>query len=516
MTDNAISTEPHPGNSEATKQHIRGSSMLLAGRFISLGLNFLTQIVTVRYLSKTDYGAFAYALALASIGSSLALFSTDKSISRFLPIYDENEEDAKQRGALVLTLGTIIGISIGLIFLVYGFRGFIEQRLISSPLSVSLLLIVIMLTPVGALDNWFQSLFAVFASARAIFVRRYILGPGLKLAAVLFVIVVSANVYVLAWGYVIGGAIGIAAYGLMLRQIMEKQRLFRNWNWRNLHLPVREIMGFSAPLMYSDAVFILRNNVILIIIGYFHSSVGVAEFRSVVPVARLNEVVLQSFTFLYTPLAARLFARREVEGINDLYWRTALWIIVFSFPVFVVTFALAEPVTILLFGERYASSSSILAVLSLGYYFNAALGFNNYTLRVYGVIRYILLIDFVAATFTVVSGLILIPRYGAFGAALSAASTLILYNLLNHLGLRLHTDVNLFDWHYLKAYVMVAAGGFGLLILQLVFDPPIIVGLPIAALISLLILRLNRSQLNIAETFPELLKIGPFHKILGA
>lgn len=511
-----MSTEAEPSNTEATKKHIRGSSMLLAGRFISLGLNFLTQIVTVRYLSKTDYGAFAYALALASIGSSLALFSMDKSISRFLPIYDENEEDAKQRGTLVLTLGTIIGISIALIVLVYAFRGVIEERLISNPLSVSLLLVVIMLSPVGALDNWFQSLFAVFASARAIFIRRYILGPGLKLAAVLFVIVMSANVHVLAWGYVIGGAIGILAYALMLRQITQKLRIFLNWDWGNLRLPVREIMGFSAPMMYSDVVFILRNNVILMIIEYFHSSVGVAEFRSVVPVARLNEVVLQSFTFLYTPLAARLFARRETEGINDLYWRTALWIVVFSFPVFIVTFALAEPVTVLLFGERYASSSSILALLSLGYYFHAALGFNNYTLRVYGVIRYILLIDFIAATFTVVSGLILIPRYGAIGAAVTVTTTLILYNLLNHLGLRRYTDINLFDWRYLKAYVMVAAGAFSLLIVQIVLEPSIFVGLPIAALVSLLILRLNRTQLNIAETFPELLKFKPFRKILGA
>ena len=490
--------------------------MLLAGRFISLGLNFLTQVVTVRYLTKSDYGAFAYALTLASIGSSVALFSMDKSISRFLPIYDENKEDEKQRGTLVLTLGIIVGISIALIALVYGFRGFIEQRLISNSLSVSLLLVVIMLTPVGALDNWFQTLFAVFASARAIFIRRYILGPGLKLAAVLFVIVMSANVHVLAWGYVVGGATGILAYALMLRQIMGKHRVFQNWNWHNLRLPVREIMGFSTPLMYSDAVFILRNNVILIIIEYFHSSVGVAEFRSVVPVARLNEVVLQSFTFLYTPLAARLFARRDKEGINDLYWRTALWIIVFSFPMFIVSFSLAEPVTILLFGQRYASSSSILALLSLGYYFNAALGFNNYTLRVYGVIRYILLIDFIAATFTVISGLILIPPYGAFGAAVSAASALILYNLLNHLGLKRYTDINLFDWRYLKAYVMVTVGAFSLLIIQLVFEPSIFIGLPIAAIISLMILRLNRSQLNIADTFPELLKFGLFRKILGA
>src|SRR5215207_4345346 len=180
-------------NDKVARKHIRGSSLLLAGRMISLGLNFLVQVVTVRYLTKADYGAFAYALTLASIGSSLVLFSMDKSLSRFLPMYDENKDDNRQRGAILVTLGTIIGLSLALIVLIYGFQSIIAEHVVSDPLVVSLLLIIIFLAPVGALDNWFQSLFAVFASAKAIFVRRHILGPVLKLAAVLLVILLQAN-----------------------------------------------------------------------------------------------------------------------------------------------------------------------------------------------------------------------------------------------------------------------------------------------------------------------------------
>ena len=47
---------------------------------------------------------------------------------------------------------------------------------------------------------------------------------------------------------------------------------------------------------------------------------------------------------------------------------------VFSFPVFAMTCMSSHAVTVALFGERYASSAPILALLSLGYYFNAALG----------------------------------------------------------------------------------------------------------------------------------------------
>ena len=51
----------------STRGHIRGSVMLLLGRLTSMSLAFVTQVVMVRYLSKSDYGAFAYALSVVAL-----------------------------------------------------------------------------------------------------------------------------------------------------------------------------------------------------------------------------------------------------------------------------------------------------------------------------------------------------------------------------------------------------------------------------------------------------------------
>ena len=70
----AATDAPKPGAHEATRKQIRGSSLLLGGRFISLGINFAIQIMIVRYLSKADYGAWAYVISLVSLGVSVATF----------------------------------------------------------------------------------------------------------------------------------------------------------------------------------------------------------------------------------------------------------------------------------------------------------------------------------------------------------------------------------------------------------------------------------------------------------
>ena len=48
----------------ATNRQIRGSSLMLVGRALSMGVNFAVQVLIVRYFAnaKAEYGAFAFAL----------------------------------------------------------------------------------------------------------------------------------------------------------------------------------------------------------------------------------------------------------------------------------------------------------------------------------------------------------------------------------------------------------------------------------------------------------------------
>jgi O-antigen/teichoic acid export membrane protein len=161
---------------------------------------------------------------------------------------------------------------------------------------------------------------------------------------------------------------------------------------------------------------------------------------------------------------------------------------------------------LLLFGERYAQSGLIMAVLAFGYYFNASLGFNADTLRIHGRLRYTVMIDFIAMFVGLGFSMILISRYGAIGAAIGTCGTLVLYNILNHLGLKFGTKINLFQWRYLRVYLSIVLGTLGLATLQRLLALPIYVGVMLAGVISLAVLLINRSVLNLENTFPELLR----------
>jgi O-antigen/teichoic acid export membrane protein len=497
------------------RSQIRGSSLLLVGRAISMAVNFLVQVLTVRYLTKTDYGAFAYALSIVELGQMVATFGMDRTITRFLSIDDEGGRYDRLFGTLVFSLATIGGLGLAVVLIVVGLQAFVPGGFIGDREAATLLLILILLAPIQALDSALTGVLSVFASPRSIFIRRFVVAPGLKLAVIALLVLGQAGVAFLAWGYVAAGVVGLAVYGVLLGRLFRVRGLWARFRPRALDIPVRELLLFTIPLLTTDLVYIVLNTSDAILLGWFRGTADVAAFRVVIPAAGLNQLVFSSFTLLVVPAAARLFARNDREGVRDLYWQTAIWMAVISFPLFAVTFSLAGDLTQVLYGERYASSSLYLAMLSLAYYFNTALGFNGLTLRVYGAVRSIVLINVAAALLNIVLNLALIPLYGPLGAAIGTMTSLIVHNVLKQIGLHRATGISLFEARYLRVYVVLAAGAASLLLVELFIAPRFAIEIALAAVVSVVVFALTRSELRIGHTFPELLRIPFAARLFG-
>lgn len=499
-----------------TRAYLRGSSLLLSGRGISLALNFIVQVLTVRYLSKSDFGAFAYAIGVASLGSTVLLFGFNRTIGRFIPIYQERGEEGKALGTMVVATGSIVGLGVVSILCVLAFEGTMEGTLVKDTRALSLLVILIALAPVEAFDKLLQAATAIFIGARAIFYRQHVLAPGMKLAAVILVIAVSGDARLLAIGYVVGGVLGIAVYLTILIRAWRERGMLAYLRPGALNLPVRELFVFSAPLVFSELLVALPRMLAVVILEYSHSTSAVAEYRAVLPIAQLNSIVLTSFATLYVPLAARMFAREDREGLNSLYWQTATWISVLTFPVLVVTFGMAKPITLLLFGPTYASSAPLLAIMAIGSYFNAAMGFNVFTLRVHGNVRVNVAVNLATAVLGLGALLLLTVRYGAMGAAIGTTVLLVLHNVLTHAGLvMVKMGVRLFDWTFLRTYLVILAVAIGMLAFQQLFDPPLYLGGAMALVVCAVVPYLCRNALKATEAFPELSRIPILRRLLA-
>ncbi|MEH6588767.1 MAG: flippase [Halioglobus sp.] len=489
---------------ESTKKQIRGSGLLLSGRLVSLALNLLTQVLIIRYLSKVDYGLFAYTLALVGTFSSVNRLGMERTVARFVPIYQERQDPASAAGTVVLAFAVISALGFAILALAIGFSSFLTETIIENPAVISILLVLIALAPVNAFDNVLEALFSALGKPRIIFLRKYVVAPCLKLAAISLTILIGSNVHTLAIAYVFAGLIGAILYGVLLPKVLREHDFIEFFRPGKFSINSRRLFRFTMPIFTADMLGALRPVLVLAALEYLHGISNVADFRAAVPIARLNGVVLVSFSLLFLPIAARMFAQKNTALLRDMKLHSSLWVTVLSYPVFATCISLSDPLIVLLIGERYSSSAPILAILAVGYFFEAALGLNRQTLRALGKVRVLLQIEVITIVALLILTLLLVPGPGAIGAAVATSASMILYSCINTFMLWRITGSNPLPWLYARVYLIAAVCALGLwLAKSLLGIDSISASLALAGLTSMIVVLSCWRLLRFAEIFPE-------------
>ncbi len=515
--DEADHVDSQTGYRVDERRQIRGSALLTAGRVISLSLNFLVQVLAVRYLAKHDYGALAFAISVVELASMSIALGTDKAVARFAPMYHQRGEYSKLCGCIVVAAAIMSVLGLVGIGAVWGGSSSLAEWLEIDTVSAALVTMLIVLAPLGALESLVVGLLATFGLAKVVLLTRHLLAPSARLAALLTTVALAGGVQTLAGLYLIAGCVSTLVVVLLLAGEVRRQGLFQHFRPAAITLPWRDILGFSLPLLTSDLAFLLRGSLLVILLGYFQSASHVAELAAVMPLARLVEFVLVAFSIMFLPAAARLFAKDDLRGLAEVYSRTFAWIAILSWPLFAVTFALARPLTEILFGETYANSAPILAVLSIGFYAQALLGIDARMLKVAGRVRTIVAIDAASAVVAIVLYLVLLPVWGAWGGAIGLAATMTLRSLLNCWALRRTAEVRLERSPVIrKLYGAVAVSSILLIPIAAGWLPAVAVGVPLIAVAAVVITYATREVLEIEVMFPELTRVPGVRRFFGA
>jgi O-antigen/teichoic acid export membrane protein len=495
------------------RDQIRGSSLFLVGNVLSLAITFLPHLLLVRYLTPEAFGHLAYALSVAAVGKTYAL-GFNEAMSRFVPIYHAKRDSARVLGSIVVVFAATLLISCLLVATFAVASGPILALLTKGREPAGLLLILMFMVPLETTNLLIMNLFACFARAREIFWGRFIIPPLLRVIVITLVVFRHSDLQSLAYGYLLVEFITVVVFSALIICELRRQKLPLELSC--IKFPIREIFGFSLPLMASNVIGTIGNSIPVLLLGYFHPMSTVAYYRVVLPAAVLCGMIPGNFMPLYLPFASRLYAKGDTAGINHLFWETSVWMSVLAFPIFLVTACFARPLTIFLYGSRYAESAPILAILSLGYFINVIFAFNGVTLKVLGKIRSMVILNIVTPIIIVVFNLLLIPRYGAVGAAVATCAGVIMQNLLRQLTLWFESDgISFFEKRFVFFFLVLGLSAVSLYLIQLFTSSSIYVALTLVPTVSTFVLWLVKKHLKIADIFPEILRLPVVGRLLA-
>jgi len=182
----------------------------------------------------------------------------------------------------------------------------------------------------------------------------------------------------------------------------------------------RELLGFSTPIMFMNFLnyFIMWSDIL--VMGMFRPAAEVGIYAIASRLATGVSMPTDSLGASLAPSFSSLTGRGDKQGLRRLFQTSTRWIFLLS-SFAAVGLALAGHIILGIFGPEFQKGYIVLCVLAGGQAVTACFGANGTLITMTGHPRVNLANSVVMGLGNLGLNLLLVPRYGALGAACAAA-----------------------------------------------------------------------------------------------
>lgn len=191
----------------------------------------------------------------------------------------------------------------------------------------------------------------------------------------------------------------------------------------------RVVWGFALPRAGSAAIDASSMWVGVLLTAVLAGQEQAGVFGAVGRYVLAGQLALQGFRVAVAPQLSRLLGAGQVDAAAALHRRTTTWVIALSWPVYLLLAGFG-PGFLALFGGGFTAGGAALAVLSVAMLVNVGCGNVQTLLLMSGRSGLHLAATVTGLATNVVAGVLLVPRYGALGAAISWSAGIVVENAL--------------------------------------------------------------------------------------
>jgi len=422
--------EKPPASITYAKHLFKGSTIVFIALVISQIMILVLRMFLARNLSVEEYGFFYTMIALFSFIGTFHTLNLELAIVKYLPEFKIKKQLHKIKSSILFVwiVQTALSFLIMIILMVF------SSQIISTFSKPEDLIIVgssKALQVLGVLSIWFiimivplvlRSTFRGLQNVPAYATMRVSESFFILLFAILFISVFGTGIVGVAFAYVMGfsvtGILGILILRKKYTNILNKKIRIRK-------TLIKKIMLFSMPLFVGGIGRMFFSHLDTLMIAGFLSSKQAGLYQVARPAAQLLGYAASTIIIVLFPMISEIFAKREMNVLKNLVHFLLKFSFIVLIPATLVFVAFPQTVITLIFGSKYLAASTTLQILALAT--NVSILYSIFVNVINGVGKPIINTknSFIIGMLSLSGNLILIPRYGIEGAAISIFITYI-------------------------------------------------------------------------------------------
>jgi O-antigen/teichoic acid export membrane protein len=476
----------------------RGSLLNLAAMVTGATLSFGLTVLVSRWLQPGGAGAFFELIALFTIMSQTFELGADTGLTRWISRARAIGGVADVRRVLLIALLPVLVIGTAAAVVTWLAAPDLARVFLhgmATRAGVGDIRIVAPLVPLGAASFCLVDAARGFGRMWPYLAIEGLGKPVVRLGLVLAALVAGLGLYgaVIAWGLPV--VVGLAAAWLIVARILRKEvppevgghgsagqharaerpsvrdALLGRGDARAKRARHRasarrapgrgrqlcaEFWGFTAPrgLQATFQVVILWLDILLV--GAMVSRYSAGVYAAVSKLAIVGTFALEGNRLAIGPQLSAFLARREHDRAADLFQSATRWLMLASWPFYIVL-AVFPGVVLGIFGPRYTAGAAALAVLSLAMLVNLGTGNVTVVLLMGGKSSWSAINAGAALIVNIGLNLVLLPHIGILGAAIAWGASIVVDNVTAMIEIRWVLGLAPFG----PGYLLVAATTVG-------------------------------------------------------
>jgi len=421
---------------------LKGSGVVFIGMLFEVGVAFVGKLVVARVFGPVEYGVISIGATLLTFSGIVLVLGLNSGIGRFVPRFDAV---GRVRGVLVSGFQVAVPVSVvaaGVLFVVApwvggvigaGGRGVVVLRVFS--------VVVPFAVFVRLVNGSMQGLQLPVPRT----VLQNVSLPVTRIVGIGVVVGLGLDSVSVAWAYLVSYVV-TACVGVWF--LYSRTPLFE---WSVEYSPMRRrLVAFSAPLVVTAAMSAVLSDIDIFLLGGLAGAGSVGAYNAVYPLAQFLTMSVSAFGFLFVPVISEVHAEGNHGALGGLIRTVTKWALLANLPLAVLFVLFPEVIIGVTFGAAYVDAAPVLAVLAVGFFVHTAAALSGNTLTSIGRTRLIMIDNVFVAVFNVVLNVVLIPRFGALGAAMATTASYLVLGGLYGYQIWSEIDVVPLSWSFVK------------------------------------------------------------------
>jgi O-antigen/teichoic acid export membrane protein len=403
-----------------------GSAWALGARMGSTIIAMFTSIIVARFYGAEIMGIVAMINSFMSLAVVFAVLGTDTSILRLIP---EHVARYSVTSAFLIYRKIqyfVAGVAVLLGSLLFLGSNLIAKNVFSKPhlsFFIALSSVFLIFLSIAVLNT--QAIRGLRLIRTFAFMQ--MLPAVSKLIILILITLFFFNPYNPIYAIFASCAITAIAGALIMQIVFKKKILPFDVVF---NMPVKGILAISFPMFMTATINLAIGQTGILILGIFRTEAEVGYYDIAVKLAMLTTFALGAVNTMVAPKFSELF---HSGNMNDLFYvaqKSAKLIFWTTVPILAVLFVLGKPILSLLFGPEFKVAYGAMMLLVIGQFVNSVAGSCGYFMEMTGNQNTYLNIVLGAAIICVGLNFALIPSFGTIGAAIAGMASIIFWNIV--------------------------------------------------------------------------------------